>query len=101
MLSYTILPNPPDGFLTITDCVPSDRPRQKHPGPYVSQETNDVCSIGIIGIPRGATSTASGGGNEGKLQVACSALHFEPVDEVKWCIVFHEKRCKDITLELI
>ncbi|HHV08919.1 MAG TPA: hypothetical protein GXX75_01385 [Clostridiales bacterium] len=101
MLSYTILPAPPDGFLTITDCAPSDRPRQKHPGPNVLQATNEVCSIGIIGIPRGATSTASGGGNEGKLQAACSALHFEPVDAVEWRIVFHEKRCEDIGLELI
>ncbi len=101
MMGYTILPHLPDGTFTIIDCAPSDRSRQKHTGPNASQATNSACSIGIIGSADGPTAIVFGSGNEGKLRVAYSALHFETVDEVEWRILFHEKRCEDIVFVLI
>jgi len=49
----------------------------------------------------GPTAIIFGGSGQGKLHVACSALHFEPVDDVEWRMVFHEKRREDVTVELI
>ncbi|MEL7625194.1 MAG: hypothetical protein AAGU12_16640 [Clostridiales bacterium] len=101
MMSYTILPDPPAGAFTVTDCLPSDRPRQKHAQPNAPQVTNSVCCIGIIGYADGPTAIALNGGNEAKVRAACSALHFEPEDEVEWRIVFYEKKCEDMVVELI
>jgi len=101
MMSYTLSPDLPDKSFTITDCAPSDRPRQKHTEPNAPQATGDVCCIGIIGSADSPTAIMLGGGNQGKLRVACSALHFKPVEDVEWRMVFHEKTRSDITVELI
>ncbi len=101
MMSYTILPDSPAGAFTVADCVPSDRPRQKHTYPNAPQVTSSVCCIGIIGYADGPTAIALNGGNGAKVRAACSALHFEPVDEVEWRIVFYEKKCEDMAVKLI
>ncbi len=102
MMTYTLSPDlPPDQSLTITDCVPSDRPRQKHADPRAPQATGDVCCIGIIGGADGPTAIFFGSGNQGKLRAACSALHFETVNNVEWRMVFYEKQREDIMVELI
>lgn len=101
MMSYTLSPDLPDQALIIADCAPSDRPRQKHADPRAPQATGDICCIGIIGGADGSTAIVLGGGNQGKLRVACSALHFEPVEDVEWRMVFHEKTREDVTVELM
>ncbi|GAB6084785.1 hypothetical protein JCM11672_00560 [Alkaliphilus crotonatoxidans] len=100
IMSYTISPDFPDRSFMITDCARGDRPRQKYADPKAPQATDDVC-IGIIGRADGPTAIVLDGGNQGKLRVACSALHFEPVENVEWRIVFYETTRKDITVELV
>lgn len=101
MMSYTLSPDLPDQPFMITDCAPSDRPRQKHSDPNAPQANNDAFCIGIIGSADGPTAIVFGGGNQGKLRATCSALHFEPIDTVEWRMVFHEKKRKDLMIELL
>ncbi|MFZ7101403.1 MAG: hypothetical protein ACOWWO_01935 [Peptococcaceae bacterium] len=100
MMSYTLSPDLPDGAFTITDCVRSDQPRQKCTGLNEPQASNSVC-IGIIGGADGPAVIIPGGSGQGKLHTACSSLHFEPVNDVEWRMVFYEKRRGDVTVELI
>lgn len=101
MMSYRLSPDLPDQAFTVADCAPGDRPRQKHADPRAPQATGDVCCIGIIGGAGGPAAIVLDGGNQGKLRAACSALHFEPAENVEWRIVFHEKTRSDITVDLI
>ena len=101
---YTVHPENPDDKLTVEDCVKGDRPREKQktasPYPYAPTATDDVAVIGIIGGADGPTALILEGGEE-KTRIACSSLHFSPVDDVEWRAVFHEKQFDDTTVELI
>ena len=101
MMSYTLSPDLSDQSFTIADCARGDRPRQKCADPRAPQATGDVCCIGVIGGADGPTALVFGGGNQGKLRAACSALHFGPTEDVEWRMVFYEKTRPDITVELI
>ncbi|MCB8817066.1 hypothetical protein [Desulfosporosinus shakirovi] len=100
VMSYTLAPDLSDGAFTVTDCLPSDQPRQKRTNPNEPQASGSIC-VAIIGGSDGSTAIIFGGSGQGKLHVACSSLHFEPVDDVEWRMVFHEKRREDVTVELI
>jgi hypothetical protein len=100
VMSYTLSPDLPDSAFTVTDCVRSDQPRQKYTNPNEPHVFNSVC-VGIIGGADDPTAIIFGGSGQCKLHAACSALHFEPVDNVEWRMVFHEKRLEDVTVELI
>ncbi|MDX9871380.1 MAG: hypothetical protein RBT41_03030 [Clostridia bacterium] len=100
VMRYTLSPDLPDGAFTVADCIRSDPPRQKQTHPYEPQALSSVC-IGIIGGADGPTAIIFGESGEGKLHAACSALHFEPEDDVEWRMVFYEKRREDIMVELI
>ena len=54
--------------------------------------------IGIIGSAHSITSIIKG---QPEIHVANSALHFQPVAEVEWRIVFQEKPNADLTVSLI
>lgn len=99
-MTYTITPEPPDGVMTLTDCDDGDRPRQ---APCAPDQPKVSSSAVVIGIIRGADGPASAfvGEKRGKLRAACSSLHFAPVEDVEWRIIFHEKQFEDMTLELI
>ncbi len=99
MMSYTLSPDLPGDAFTVADCVRSDSPRQKYTDSNGPQALNSV-SIGIIGRAVGPTAIFFAGSNACKLHTACSALHFNPVDDVEWRMVFHEKTGEDITVEL-
>ncbi len=101
VMSYTLSPVLPDSAFTVIDCVRSDQPRQKSTNPNEPQTSSSVCAVGIIGCADGPTAIVFGGSDQGKLHTACSALHFKPVDDVEWRMVFHEKRREDVTVELI
>lgn len=101
VMSYTLSPDLPDGSFTVTDCARSDQPRRKRINPNELQTFSSVCAVGIIGCADGSTAIVFGGNGQGKLHAACSALHFESVDDVEWRMVFHEKRRKDVTVELM
>lgn len=83
MMSYTISPDPPAGYFAVSDCIPPDRPRQKHTQPNAPGVTNSACCIGIIGYADGPTAIIPNSGTKTKVRTACSALHFEPV-ESRW-----------------
>lgn len=89
-MSYTIDPELPDGVLTLEDCAESDAPR--------GEKNLGASSIAIIGGSSGPAGIILG--KENKLRVACSSLHFEPVEQVEWRLVFHERRKEDLTVEL-
>ncbi|EHQ88712.1 hypothetical protein [Desulfosporosinus youngiae] len=101
VMSYTLSPDLPDAAFTVTDCLRSDRPRQKRTNPNEPQASDSAFSFGIIGGAVDPTAIIFGGSGQGRLHAVCSALHFEPVDDVEWRMVFHEKRREDITVELI
>ena len=47
------------------------------------------------------TGRAASAGSAPKLHAACSALRFEPREDVLWEITFREKLTEDLTVELI
>lgn len=97
VMTYTVSPEFP-GELTVTDCVKSDMPKEKH---RRQEEPAAVAAVAIIGGADGPTALLFGGEGQGKPRIACSALHFEPVAEVEWRMVFHETHFDDITVKLI
>lgn len=101
MMSYTLAPDLPDSSFTVMDCLPSDQPRHKPTTPNSPEMLSDACCIGVIGSADGPTAIVLGGVNQGKLRAACSALHFEPAEDVEWRMVFYEKKYEDITVALI
>lgn len=99
-MTYTVTPELPDGVMTLADCDDGDRPRQTPCAPDQPKSTLGVAMIGFIGGVDGPASTLAGE-KQGKLRAACSSLHFAPVEDVEWRIIFHEKQFEDMTLELI
>lgn len=100
VMGYTLLPDLPDGAITITDCLRSDLPRQKSTDLNEPQAFNCIFTT-IIGSADGPTGIISGGRGQAKIHTACSARHFSPVDDVEWRIVFYLKRREDVTVKLI
>ena len=62
-----------------------------------------MIKVGIIGGASGpVTITArSADGSSGTTHFAASALHFEPVEEIEWRIVFQETPNDDLTISLL
>lgn len=81
-MSFTL---EPEADLTVLDCAESDRPRPDFNGAF-----------GIIGGADGPAALTTK-----ELHAACSAVHFEPVEDVEWRVVFYEKPVEDLTVELI
>ncbi|MBP3608795.1 MAG: hypothetical protein J6J42_00500 [Lachnospiraceae bacterium] len=101
---YTLSPDLPGTQFLIQDCVQSDQPRKKPvPGYEPMPGRSSVASIAVIGGADGPTAffIAGAGGTEAKQHVACSALHFEPVETIKWKAVFREKLCEDVKVKLL
>ncbi len=99
-MCYTLSPDLGDEVFSIRDCARSDQPRRRGGKPNGPRARSSACGIGIIGGARGPVATVAGGG-QGKLRVACSALHFEPVKDIEWRMVFREKNREDVSVELI
>lgn len=96
IMSYTLEPELSPREFSIRDCVQNDKPIRKK-----SQKESNACSVGIIGGADGPTAIIISKKKEAKVHSACSALHFEPVDDVEWKIVYMMKMCKDMSVELI
>lgn len=99
-MGYTLLPDLPDGAITITDCFRTGLPRQKGTDFNEPQASNCIFTT-IIGSADCPAGIISGGSGQGKIHTACSAGHFSPVDDVEWRIVFYLKRREDVTVKLI
>ena len=82
MLSYSVTPEIEQGLFDIRDCAESDSPRRAD-DPEKSSRSHGATAIFMAGknpVPNRRT--------------ACSSLHFEPVTEVQWRIVF-QVNCKE------
>lgn len=96
VMSYTLSPDLFDGEFQIMDCDDGDRPRKKQTNP---DEPQSAAACGIIGAAVGMTALTDNSGSS-KIYTACSALHFQPVNQVEWRTVFYQKGCDDITIKL-
>ena len=100
-MSYTITPELPDGVMDIVDCDDGDRPRQAPTAPDQPAAASCAMVVGIIGGADGLTTVVGGADKPEKLHAACSSLHFEPVEQVEWRIVFHEHRSFSAEIDLL
>ena len=91
-MSYTLEPDATEKEIRISDCDQGDSPRQKATG-----SKSGAASVGII---FGQKRTGAPGESD-QAHIAVSALHFEPVNSVKWCVSFREKQIKEMTVELM
>lgn len=96
--TYTLSPDLSNRQLTIRDTAQSDEPR---PFSDLSERLDGAASIGIIGGSDGPTAVIFTRKDEPNVHSACSALHFEPVEDVTWQMVFHEKLLDDIAIPLL
>lgn len=85
MMTYTVEPEFPQNLFHISDNMQGDSLRRKVP-----DAPDGAKAIGIIRRNK-----------EAKLHTACSALHFEPVDEVEWRLVWQVKLWEDVLVGLI
>lgn len=105
-LKYIVTPELPNEKFRIFDCAESDAPRRKANAIGTSLQGNGqkeykAASIGIIGGSDGPTSVfIAGKGSEPQVHLAFSAMHFEPVSQVEWRMVFYEKLREDITITI-
>ncbi|MBQ8210035.1 MAG: hypothetical protein IJZ35_05585 [Clostridia bacterium] len=96
VMTYTLTPDLPDGKFRVCDCLRNDSPV------YVGAQSPDGSSaIGIIGGADGPTAVMLSASGKNESHIACSALHFEPTDNVEWKTVFREKLCADIQVDLM
>ena len=102
-MSYTLEPDITDRGFMLKDCAEGDRPRQKKCDPNAFEPIAfGTASVGMIGGISGSPAVIMGQSqNALKLHAACSSLHFEPVDNVEWRVIFSEKLLPDIDVQLI
>ena len=98
VLCYTIAPELSEKALTVTDCAGGDRPRRRPSGPAVP---GNAAAIGIIGGADGPTALIFGGPGQNNIRAACSALYFEPAEDVEWRMIFYQTPAEEGTVELI
>ena len=102
-MSYTLLPET-SAPITISDCDEGDKPLEISSSDdlFSPSAVNEAACIGIIGGADGPTAFVFGGSSHGKFCIACSSLHFEPIQhDIEWRITFHEKRFEDFCMMLI
>ncbi|MGI6254484.1 MAG: hypothetical protein ACOYJZ_02505 [Acutalibacter sp.] len=98
-LSYTLEPDPPKGVLTLRDYGEGDRPRVGEPLPGKNAPRGvGAATIGIIGGADGPTAVFVSKKSGSQTHVACSSLHFQPVEEVTWLPVFQGPRVPDFQI---
>lgn len=102
-MTYLLEPALSNKNFQLRDCLENDEPKCRPRKPYEPQASYDACSIGIIGGADGPTAIIFSQGAKTKVEqhAALSALHFEPVSDVEWKIVFREKPMEDIEIEII
>lgn len=100
-ISYSLEPDITGRGFMIQDCVEGDKPRQKECASNACEPVAfAAASVGVIGSADGPTAITMGQKTQ-KLHAACSSLHFEPVDEVEWRVIFSEKLMGDVEVELV
>lgn len=96
-LSYTLEPDLSADKFRLVDCAEGDRPLEREH----QCKTNSCSSNAIIGGADGPTAIfVASKSTSKKLHIACSSLHFEPVYQMEWRIVFSQKMREDITIPI-
>lgn len=95
---YTLEPEAPQGMLQITDSGDGDSPKEIASTPDGPQSTPFVGIIG--GACRPAVLYYGAKSSEKNVQVACSSLHFTPVSDVQWQVIFHLKQFDNLTVPI-
>lgn len=98
-MGYTLEPDIHSRGFLVRDCAEGDQPRRKQQAPG-APETTCAASFGIIGGADGPTAVFVGG-SAPRQHAACSALYFEPMEQVGWQPVFYEKMLEDVTIRLL
>ena len=100
VMTYTLEPDLSNRNFQVMDCLENDEPKRRTN--YEPKVTYDAC-IGIIGGADGPTAIILSNGRTSKSasHAAISALHFEPVDDIEWKILFREKPMEDIEVDII
>ena len=110
-MRYALSPDISDRNFSVRDCLQNDQPRRKTlVSDRKDSESDFASSLAIIGGADGPTAIFVAGisrksGDKERvsesLHMACSALRFEPVDDVEWRVEFREKLREDIKVTLL
>ena len=92
VMGYTITPALAADSFTIMDCAACDKPKE------IPDKT--AASISIIGGADGPSCIFFRDPDHPQLQYAASALHFKPVKEVEWQMIFYQRKKADIRVEI-
>jgi len=105
---YRITPDLTNRQHRIRDCAQSDEPRPSKKsipanGPVAVGINAEAAAIGIIGGADGPTAMFVGTPEPQMpaVHAATSSLHFEPVEEVEWKIMFMEKLHPDMEVTVL
>ena len=106
-MAYMVEPELPREALTVRDCVQGDTPRPKPPeestplamiggvdGPVAA------CSVGIIGGADGPTAIIFADGKSSHPRATCSALYFDPPQQIEWRMVFYHRTAENMEINL-
>ena len=102
-ISYTLTPDIPSDSFHMMDCAKGDRPvkRKSENEKELSKSSCDVASVGIIGGTDGPTAIIyTSRTSKKQLHNAYSAVHFEPVENIEWRMVFRKKMREDVVVEI-
>ena len=93
-MNYRVEPEIAQANLYFNDCAQWDQP--------VMKDDKMVASVSVIGHADGPTSVFLAGKMEKKMEgrIACSALHFEPVEDVVWQPVFRVDEDDTVVVDL-
>lgn len=101
-MRYTLCPEIPESELSIIDSAECDQPRPKEGTHDECQPgaSSGVTAVGMIGGADGPTTIIISAKNEEKSRIASSALHYAPVTEVEWRMIFREKPYDETSVKL-
>lgn len=90
ILSYSITPETDRGLLDIRDCAYGDHPKLEESVKETAGEADSPHSAAAVGVFMAGKSA------DENRRTAVSSLHFEPVQQVRWRIVFEVKEREDL-----
>lgn len=101
-ICYSLDPDLSEKIFRLRDCSNGDAPRPKKTAKNNTfAGPSAAAAVGIIGSVSGAAILRNAQKSGTKVYSTCSALHFEPTDQVEWRAVFSEKMMEDITIQLV
>lgn len=101
VMTYSLEPEISGINFQVRDCLNNEPPKRKPKNQLEPQSDYDACSIAIIGGADGPTAIFIANKAVSKMHSACSALHFEPTDDIEWKVFFREKLCADMQVDIM